>query len=127
MANENEELTTTEEIIDVDLDERDAQLREAAGKQTVLRLRGVTVHVDPPKLWREDAMYAVEQGDLGTWARLTLEEYDELVGDPNKADDYEPLRLYELEAIFEAVSNKNGMRAGKSTPSSRSSKKRRKR
>jgi len=126
MTVSDQELTEVEEILDVDLDAKEAQLREAAGKDTVVKLRGVVLHVPPTKLWGAKALKVASEGDLLTWAEMVLgeDQVKELTGE---GDDYEDLYLYELESLFEAVANKNGMAAGKSTGSGPRSKKRRKR
>jgi hypothetical protein len=99
-----------DEVVDLDLDELDDQLRkEALGQATTVKIDGRVFHITHAGDWSTSAMQAATQGDWDTWAREVLEdskEYQEW-GDLD-------LRNYQIEAVFNECGRQARMNMGKS-------------
>jgi hypothetical protein len=99
-----------DEVVDLDLDELDEQLRkEALGQATTVRLGGQVFHITHAGDWSSSAMQSATQGDWDTWAREVLEDPKEYQawGDLD-------LRNYQIEAVFNECGRQARMSMGKS-------------
>lgn len=106
-----------EEVIDIDLDEIDEQLRaESVGKATVVRIGGVIVHIQHANDWSSTAMRALGNADYDDWAAEVIEDEKEL-----KAFLDADLHNYQLVAIAREASRQARLNRGKSQRRSGSS------
>jgi hypothetical protein len=114
---EDEELTT-EETVDLDLDNVEPREREAAGKRkpTTVRVDGKVIHVMHAADWPQTAMTAAVNGVWGDWAEEVISsdaEYEAFM-DAN-------LTNAQMEAVFAECGRQARMDMGKSRRRSSSS------
>lgn len=104
------------EEVDLDLGELEAQLREAVGKPTTVKIDGTVVHITNAAAWSSEAMKASARGDWSAWAEEVIEDDAELDAflDAN-------LKNYQLEAIFTKCAELSNQGPGKSRRSGSSS------
>jgi hypothetical protein len=105
------------EEIDLDLSALEAQLREAVGKPTTVKIDDKTViHIDNAASWSAKAMAASASGNWNGWASEVIEDDDEL-----DAFLSTNLKNYQMEAIFDECAKQSNQSAGKSRRSGSSS------
>jgi hypothetical protein len=102
--------------IDLDLDALDAQLREAVGKPTTVKIDGQVVHIANAADWSGDAMQASSKANWDEWAEEVIEDEDEL-----DAFLKANLKNYQYEAIFTKCAELSNQSPGKSQRSAGSS------
>lgn len=78
-------------------------------------LAGKTIYVPPVKQWRASALHALRNGDMQTWAEITLDDDDWDIW-----QEVDP-SLAEIEDFFETVNKGLGTSPGNSRASRRSS------
>jgi hypothetical protein len=102
--------------IDLDLDALDAQLREAVGEPTSVKINGKVVHIANAADWSGAAMQYSQRGNWDEWAKEVIETDEEL-------DTFLDARLknYQLEAIFNKCAELSNQSPGKSHRSGASS------
>ena len=106
-----------EEVVDIDLDELDEQLRaESVGKPTTVKIGGVVVHIQHANDWSSSAMRALGNADFDEWAAEIIDDEDEL-----KAFLAADLHNYQLQAIAREAMRQARLNRGKSGKHSGSS------
>jgi len=103
-----------EEPVDLDLKAVDAQLREAVGKPTTVRIDGMVIHISHAAEWPSSAMQAAARGHWNEWAVGVIH-------DPAECQAFTDADLpnYQLEAVFDACARKGNISARKSRRSPR--------
>lgn len=114
-------VASNNEEIDLDLGELEAQLREAVGKPTVVKIDGTVIHIINAAEWSAAAMNAGSSADWNGWAEEVIEDDKELDAfiDAN-------LKNYQVEAIFDKCAEMANQAPGKSRRSGSSSRRTRK-
>lgn len=116
----NAEPEETEDEVDLDLDLEDANLREAIGKPTRIRLGGRVLTFPHHAEWTHEQTRMMTMGMFDSWAQSLLSEVDW------KAWQAAGLRNYQFDAIVKEMLNRMGAPSqGKSRPPSRSPQRRR--
>jgi hypothetical protein len=118
VPNDEEEELSTEEVVDLDLDNVEPREREAAEKRkpTTVRVDGKIIHVMHAADWPQTAMTAAVNGVWGEWAEEVIEDDDEL-----DAWNDANLTNAQMEAVFAECGRQARMSMGKSRRRSSSS------
>jgi hypothetical protein len=112
-----------EEAVDLDLDAQDEELRaEAVGDPTVIRVKGMVVHISHAADWDSAAMRAAVTADWDAWAALVIPDDTE-----REHWQAQNIRNYQVEAVFEKCAARAKLNAGKSPRQSGSSRRTRRR
>ncbi len=108
--------TSSKQAVDLDLDAEDKRLREAVGRDTVIRLKGEVVHIAHTLTWSNVAMDACIAGDFTTWAGEVIHDEAELEhflgANPT---------IYQYEAAFKQCADSSGLDLPKSSKSAQRS------
>jgi hypothetical protein len=104
--------TTKQVVVDLDLDAEDKRLREAVGRDTIIRVKGKVVHIAHTLTWSSAAMDACIAGDFSTWASETIHDEAEL----EHFQSANPT-IYQYEAVFNQCAESSGLDLPKSKAS----------
>lgn len=114
---EHEERPETDEVIDLDLDDLDEQLRaESVGKPTVVKVGGQVIHILHANDWSSTAMTALGNADFTDWAI-------KVITDPEEREAFleADLKNYQFQAIAKEAMRQARLNRGKSRKPSGSS------